>query len=221
MTATLHPGLGEPTPPVPNGLLSPLLTRDLADLNAHFLELGTSPGVEGDPRFGWSEPIRRRLIDTDLATRARIASAPFSLFDLVLPLDGAPGSRARVEDRQPSGAPALLQARCETFVYQAIAFARRLADLEPMALRFVLQLPDDAQRWLAECRIAQLAEAAADPRIIRPRWRVHARFWDVLAGAARRGTPAALQWSHCIGLCLLGATDGAVASLPGRRRPRR
>jgi len=39
--------------------------------------------------------------------------------------------------------------------------------------------------------------------------------------AARRGTPTALQWAHCIGLSLLGVADGDVTPPPPRRRPRR
>ena len=90
-----------------------------------------------------------------------------------------------------------------------------------MALLLVFGLPDDAQRALADCRLAQLAGIASSPHLVRPRWRLHSRFWEMLAAAARRGTPAALEWAHCIGLCLLAAADADVAPVPPRRRPRR
>jgi hypothetical protein len=211
----------EPLAPASSGLLPPALRRDLADLNAQYLELGLATGREGDPRFGWSEPVRHCLLATDLETRARIAAAPFALFGLVLPAAGAGNVAPRVEDGRTANVPAGWQGRYESFAHQAVFLARRLLEAEPMALQLVLGLPDDAQRALADCRLAQLAEIAGSPRMIRPRWRLHSRFWEMLAAAARRGTPAALQWAHCVGLCLVGAADGEVAPAPPRRRPRR
>lgn len=204
-----------------SGLLTPALRRDLADLNAQYLELGLATGLEGDPRFGWSEPVRRCLSETDPETRARIAAVPFALFGLVLPPAGSGTAAPRVEDGRATTAPAGWQGRYESFAHQAMFLARQLLDGEPMALQLVLGLPDDAQRRLAGSRLAQLAEIATGPRVIRPRWRLHSRFWEMLAAAARRGTPTALQWAHCIGLSLLGAADGDVAPAPPRRRPRR
>jgi hypothetical protein len=207
--------------PVRGGLLPPVLRRDLADLNAQYLELGLTQGLDGDPRFGWSEPVRRCLLETDEATRGRVAAAPFALFDLVLPAGCLATPAARVEDSRAAIVPAGWQGRCESFAHQAVFLARRLVEGEPLALRVVMGLPDEMQRWLGECRLTQLAEAAANPRAIRPRWRVHLRFWQTLVGAARRDSPGALQWAHCIGLCLLGAADSDAAPPLPRRRPRR
>jgi len=207
--------------PVRTGLLSPALRRDLADLNAQYLDLGLAPSLDGDPRFGWSEPVRRCLLEADHATRARVAAVPFALFDLVLPAGHLATPPARVEDSRAATGPGTWQGRCESFAHQAVFLARRLVEGEPLALRVVLGLPDDVQQWLAECRLAQLAEFAASPRAIRPRWRLHLRFWEMLVGAARRGSPGALQWAHCIGLCLIGASDADAAPPPPRRRPRR
>jgi hypothetical protein len=203
------------------GLLSPALRRDLADLNVQYLELGLTPGLEGDPRFGWSDPVRCCLRAADSGTRGRIAAVPFALFDLVLPTSGRVTVAPRFEDGPGAAVPAGWQERCKSFAHQAVFFARQLVDGEPLALRLILQLPDDAQQWLAECRLAQLGEIASGSHLIRPRWRLHARFWEMLAAAARRGTPTALEWASCIGLCLLGAADGEVAPAPSRRRPRR
>ena len=72
--------------PVRNGLLPPAVRRDLADLNSQYLELGLVGALESDPRFGWSEAVRRCLLGTDPMTRARMASSPFALFDLALPV---------------------------------------------------------------------------------------------------------------------------------------
>jgi hypothetical protein len=207
--------------PVRSGLLPPALRRDLTDLNSQYLELGLAAGLDGDPRFGWSEPVRRCLLEAEPETRSRIAAVPFALFGLVLCPVGPKTTAARVEDGRAATAPAGWQGRYESFAHQAMFLARQLLDGGPMALQLVLGLSEDVQRQLAESRLVQLAEIAVSPRVIRPRWRLHARFWEMLALAARRGTPTALQWAHCIGLSLLGAADGDVAPLPPRRRPRR
>ena len=206
---------------VRSGLLPPALRRDLTDLNSQYLELGLAAGLEGDPRFGWSEPVRRCLLEAEPETRSRIAAVPFALFGLVLCPAGPGTTAARVEDGRAATAPPGWQGRYESFAHQAMFLARQLLDGDPMAPQLVLGLSEDVQRQLAESRLVQLAEIAVSPRVIRPRWRLHARFWEMLAMAARRGTPTALQWAHCIGLSLLGAADGDVAPLPPRRRPRR
>lgn len=221
MTEPFHHPEQNSLAPARIGLLPPALRRDLTDLNFQYLELGLTAGLEGDPRFGWSEPIRRCLFETDTETRARIAAVPFALFGLVLSPAASGTTAPRVEDGRAATVPAGWQGRYESFAHQAMFLARRLLDAEPMALLLVLGLSDEVQRRLAESRIAQLAEIAVTPRLIRPRWRLHVRFWEVLAMAARRGTPTALQWAHCIGLSLLDAADGNVAPLPPRRRPRR
>jgi len=82
----------------------------------------------------------------------------------------------------------------------------------------VLALSVEARARLMDSRPSQLAELARDPLTIRPRWRLHANFWQTLVGASRRDSPAAVEWAHCIGLCLIGADERAP--LP-RRRARR
>jgi len=216
---TDRPGLG-PHAPVRFGLLSTALRRDLTDLNAQYLELGLAPGSQEDPRFGWSEPVRRCLLAAGADTRARMAAVPFALFGLVLVTGCTQVADARVEDARAPDACTGRAGRCESFAHQAVFLARRLADGEPMVLQLVLGLPQEAQRWLGECRPAQLAQLAGSPQVLRPRWRLHARFWEMLAVAARRGTPTALQWAHCVGLSLLGAADGDQAPATARRRPR-
>jgi hypothetical protein len=210
-----------PLPPVRDGLIPAALRRDLADLNAQYLELGLAPGLEADPRFGWSSAVRHCLLATDAETRARMAVAPFALFGLVLGAAAARGLAPRVEDGPVAALSPDWRGRFQSFAHQAVFLARRLLDGEPMALHLVFGLPDDAQLWLAECRLGQLAEVAASSRVVRPRWRLHERFWEMLVSAARRGTPNALQWAHCSGLCLLGAADGDVVPAPSRHRARR
>ena len=207
--------------PAGSGLIPPALRRDLGDLNSQYLELGLARGLESDARFLWSEPVRRCLLSTDVRTRAAIAGVPFALFGLALGPGGPDNPVPGVEDVPILAAPSGWQARFESFAHQSLFVARRLLDAAPMALQIVFGLPEDAQRWLIECRVVQLAEIASHTRVIRPRWRLHARFWEMLAAAARRGTPDALQWAHCIGLCMLGVADADVAPAPSCHRPRR
>ena len=203
--------------PIVTGLLSPNLRRDLADLNAQYLELGLTAGLEGDPRFAWTDEVRDCLRAAEVATLARVAAAPFALFDLVVPC-GPEATVTRVEDSRPSVSARSLLIRCESLAHQAVFLARRVAEADTPASRVVLALSVEARTRLLDCRPSQLAELARDPRTIRPRWRLHANFWQTLLGAARRDSPAAVEWAHCIGVCLIGADERAPAP---RRRARR
>jgi len=203
--------------PVVTDLLSPSLRRDLADLNAQYLELGLSAELEGDPRFAWAGEVRDCLRAAEVATLTRVAAAPFALFDLLV-TRGPEASVARVEDSRPSVRARSLLIRCESFAHQAVFLARRVAEADTPASRVVLALSVEARARLVDSRPSQLAELARDPCTIRPRWRMHADFWQTLVGASRRDSPAAVEWAHCIGLCLIGADERAP--LP-RRRARR
>jgi hypothetical protein len=201
--------------PLVSGLLSPSLRRDLADLNAQYLELGLACAPDGDPRFAWGEAVRDCLRGAEDATLARVAASPFALFELALPPAQA---AARVEDGRASGRMRVVQSRCESFAHQAAFVAQRVVEQDALAARVVLALSAEARTWLRDCRPSQLAGLATDVHAIRPRWRQHAYFWETLVGAARRDSTAALDWAHCIGLCLIGAEDHAPSP---RRRPRR
>ena len=208
----------EASVPARHGLLSPALRRDLTDLNTQYLDLGLAAGAEADPRFAWDEPTRVSLRSADVDARERLASVPFALFELVIPAAPCPAP-ARVEDGISAGRAGIVAGRCESFAHQAAFLARRLAEGGELVSGVVFALAPEARRWLLECRPSQLAELALDPATIRPRWRAHAQFWQVLVGASCRSSVAALEWAHCIGLCLIGASEGSPATA-GRRRPR-
>lgn len=203
------------------GLLSPVLRRDLTDLNAQYLDLGGGTSSLGDPRFDWSEPVRQRLSGLDSGARLRMAAAPFALFRLVVP-SAAPETAGGIADLawgMPEGG---WVGRSASFAHQAAFFARRLCDSTPLAANVVLDLLPESQSVLASLRPSQLAAFAAHPGFVRPRWPRHLRFWQMLEAAARSESVIATQWAHCVGVCLLGADDGSPA--PGqfvaRRKPR-
>jgi hypothetical protein len=215
---TERPGSEAPLP-VPDGLLSPGLRRDLADLNAQYLALGLTAGAEADPRFDWPEPVRDCLRSVHSETRARLVSVPFALFELAIPAAPLNAPATRIEDGRAVARAGVPPGRSESFAHQAVFLARRLVECGDVVSGVVFSLAPDARRWLLECRPSQLADLALDPATIRPRWRTHAQFWQVLVGAASRSSAAALQWAHCIGLCLIGAGD-VPPEHAARRRPR-
>lgn len=211
----------DPASPVRGGWLQPAVCRDLADLNGQFLALALAPGVDGDPRFEWADGVHGCLAGLDAATITRVAAVPLALFELRLPPPPATVA-ARIEDSRPGAMPAAAwQGRCVSFTHQALFLARRLVEDDVLVARLVLGLSDEAQQWLAACRLGRLAELAEGSAVLRPRWRHHVRFWQLLAGAATRSSPAALQWACCIGLCLTGSGDAATGPAPAHRRRRR
>lgn len=220
MPSPTAPPADTPLAPARHGLLSAVLRRDLADLNAQYLELGLLPALTPDPRFGWCEAVRRCLHDTDAATRARIADSPFALFDVSLPVGPLRAALPRVEDGQPPAATGAGDGRVLSFAHQVAFMAWRLVEGAPLAARIVLGLPPAAEAHLRDLRPSQLAGVAADPGLIRPRWPRQERFWAMLAGAARRDSPAALRWAHCVGVCLLGAGDAPPPGTAVTARPR-
>jgi hypothetical protein len=207
-----------------HGLLPPDLRRDLADLNAQYLDVGLDAQPGMDPRFAWSEGVRLRLAAADRQTRTRMAAVPFALFRLVLPPEGGFDRARGIADLPWPAAGPGWQGRCLSFAHQAAFFARRLLDGAPLAARLVLDLPPDAQALLAGLCPSEVAAAAAHPGLIRPRWPGHLRFWEWLEAAARSDSDSALQWANCMGMCLLGAdtdTGPPGSGADPRRRPRR
>lgn len=215
------------TTPARHGLLSPALRRDLADLNGQFLDLSLVVDRAADPCAGWAEPVRRRLREIDRPTRARMAAAPFALFRLVLPvapLAAPPEPAGGVADLPLAVAATTSSGRWTSFTHQAAFFARRLVDGAALAANVVLDLTPESQSLLAAMAPSQLAAVAEQPGLVRPRWPDHLRFWEMLEAAARRDSAIALQWAHCVGVCLLGVETEGMAGFPagvGRRRPRR
>jgi hypothetical protein len=108
-----------------------------------------------------------------------------------------------------------------SFAHQAAFFARRLVDGAALAASVVLDLTPESQSLLAAMSPSQLAAVAAQPGIARPRWPDHLRFWEMLEAAARRDSAVALQWAHCVGVCLLGVDAAGGAPGAGKRRLRR
>lgn len=206
------------------GLLSHAVRRDLLDLNLAYLDLGLSLAGEDDPLVAWSPAVRDEIAAPDRAVRARMAECPFSLFKFGLAGTVPPGPDSpRVEDTGVLTRPAGRPPGCAEFSASALFAAWRLADSAPIAARIVFGLTPSDELLLNELRPSRVGVLAANPAVVRARWPDRARFWSALRTAAESGTAAALQWVHCMGICLVDGGPVEVGGddpglVPGRRR---
>jgi hypothetical protein len=228
MTRTGYPVDLGPEMLLRGGALTAAVRRDLTDLNRQFLDLGLAPEFASDPRFAWSETVRSGLLETDSATRDRMAECPFALFAIALPgPQSGPGAAvSRVEDATGPVGREPWHGRCVAFAQSALSVASRLADTVPLATRVALGLPSGAELLLAEMRPSEMTQLARCPGLIHPRWPGHQRFWATLCSAARADSASSLRRAHCLGIRLLGAdlSDlalGPCATVLPRYRPPR
>ncbi len=201
------------------GLLTPAIRRDLADLNRQYLELALAPELSDDPRFAWSEVVRSSLVRSDEATLGRMSACPFALFDIQLAVARLPSSPVpfRVADGL-SAAAEPWHGRCLTFAQLALFMALRLAEAAPLALRIALGLSSAAEQKLREMCPSEVAQFAACPEVVRPRWPSNPRFWAMLRCAARVDSASLLQSAHCFGICQLGPGQVTPQSQPASPR---
>lgn len=213
MTPPLN-GPSGPTGPGMPGLLTPAIRRDVADLNRQYLGLAIEPALRVDPRVALPDDVHEPLSSGDEALRVRVASCPFTLFEVSLG-QGLPGGYERgpgVEDARRPLVDAATVARMHSFASVAMFLAWRLADGEPLAFRLVFGLPPGDELRLNQARPTELPQLAGAPRLIRPRWLHHPRFWRLLLRAAAAGSDATLQRVHCAGICMV------IADLQCRER---
>jgi len=203
------------------GCLGAELRRDLADLNAQYLQLGLTPVLADDARFAWTEPVRRALRECHGEALGRLAGMPLALFELGFGRAAGNAASAGVADSRSPSIAADLLARCDSLAQQAVHFARRLVDADDLAAGYVLDMSVATRAWLVERRPSELAEIARHPGLLAPRWRLNAHLWRGLVHAVCRDSPTALQWVCCIAVCLTGASHREPLPAPPRGRPRR
>jgi hypothetical protein len=192
--------------PLDGNLFSPTLRRDLTDLNRQFLSLGLDAVHSEDPRFRLPATIRSLVSGIDAEERRVVAQCPFALFELILPPPDAASlwTHNRVGDQPQPAAQVTASVRSHSFAHSVLALARSLAASLPLSIPLSLGLSGKAETQLVELRPSELASLAGWPGLIRPRWPGNPRVWAVMTEAARQNTDDALQWAHCVGLCLLG-----------------
>jgi hypothetical protein len=206
-----------------HGFLTPLLRRDVADVNRQFLELALEPGLAGDPRFALPDEVGRALAMGGEALMSRVAACPFTLFRVTLTPGVGPGvdRRSGVEDARRPLVDAATCARTHAFAHMALFLAWRLADDAPLALRFVLGLSEADELLLNETRPSDLLRLAQAPQLIGPRWLREARYWRLLLRAAASDTESTLRRVHCAGICLVVAGLRLHDARASGKRPRR
>lgn len=206
------------------GLLSRAVRRDLFDLNLAYLEIGLAMVDADDPLVAWAPAVRSEIEVAGPAVRERMAECPFSLFKISLPVgkDANPDG-PRVEDTGARSAVGVRAACCVEFSSTALFAAWRLADSAPLAARIVFGLTPAEECRLNELSPSKVAALAGNPNVVRARWPDRPRFWAALRSAAESATPVALQWAHCMGICLIegGPTESRgpdPGAATGRRR---
>lgn len=193
------------------GFLTSSIRRDVSDLNRQYLDLALEPALVADPRVALPEEIRPALLDGGDALLTRLASSPFTLFEVSLGLGSLGGHdrAAGVEDAKRPPIDLATTARVQSFANVAVFLAWRLADGEPLAFRIVFGLSPTDELRLNQARPTDLPRLASAPGLIRPRFARQPRFWRLLVRAASTGSEATLQRVHCAGLCTV------IADLPG------
>lgn len=226
MNALLPPPSGPGTDLASRGnLLAPVIRRDIADLNRQYLMLNQEPQLAEDPRFRLSPALQSKLSGCSAEARERLTQCPFSLFQLHLPdaAESASLAAGRIADtRGEQALDAAAAARCHVFTLLSISVARQIAETLPLSPRIALGVSAATESRLAGMRPSELAQVAAWPGLIRPRWPRHERYWGMLIAASQVSDPGALRRAYCVGLCLLtGAGACAVTAAAPPTRPRR
>jgi hypothetical protein len=151
-----------------------------------------------------------------------MAACPFALFEIHLPAERhgvAPPAPFRVEEGVVIAAGVeQWQARCLELAQFALFLALRLIDAAPLAIRMTLGVSPPAELRLHGMCPSEVAQFAARPDVLRPRWPSHSRFWAMLQTAARVDSASLLQSAHCLGICLLAPELRPPGSRPARTR---
>jgi hypothetical protein len=188
--------------------------RDLAELNAGFLEL-----VAGGADARLPESVLAGLRAMEARRRHRLGVLPFALFGFGFEEEGfwsgllSPGVR-ELEPGYPSPEP-----RTERFTLVVLTALRGLARVAPHATSAWIGLPEATRRRLAQLEIGLLAPVAvhAAPRL-RGRLSLREPVWLRLIEAAERDDAEQLRL-----LAALGSQWTIRRSLgigPPRARPR-
>lgn len=204
--------------PLQGRILSEAVLRDVADLNTRYLEIVLEEGVEDDPLVGWSCEALGALRGTDRAVLVRMAACPFALFQIDL-MARQLGARdgARVEDRSAAGTNPSLGMGLASFRRVALFTAWRLADGSPLAARIAFGLSPSGELELNEMCPTEVARLADARGVVRARWPENTRFWLMLRAAAQSQCPQALQWAHCVGICLMDREPRHAGAQAGER----
>lgn len=206
-------------------LLNAAVRRDIADLNRLFLTHALDPAHRAD---SWFQLPPATLLQFERAppdALERAVCMPLALFELVFPDpgDATDWRTGAVGDAERHSGD---QARDEirrSFGLVVLSVARRLAEGAPLAARIAFGLSAGVESRLSSLSPSETFRLASWQELVRPRWPSHARFWNMLTGAAAGSCKEDLSWAYSAGLCLLGQCERAPATLRyagTERRPR-
>ncbi|MFM7067260.1 MAG: hypothetical protein ACKO0U_10600 [Gammaproteobacteria bacterium] len=196
-------------------MAEPALTEaNLGFLERAALAAGAQPrsGVASASCFGLSAEHASRLLRLLPAERARLATAPFALWDLRF---GDSHYWAGVLEARAAPPPSLPSA--SRWVRGATVLAWHLAQRGGLIAALSVGMTPGVQAlWSAMPLGALEAVAAAGEDVLSARWAGHPRFWDRMLQAIERDDESALVAVRHLGWQLL-ATDGLRPTLARRR----
>jgi hypothetical protein len=206
-------------------LLNAAVRRDIADLNRLFLTHAMDPVHRADSWFQLPAATLQQFERAPPEAIERAVRMPVALFELVFPepVDAADWRAGAVGDAERHSGD---QARDEirrAFGLVVLSVARRLAEGVPFAARIAFGLSASIESRLSSLSPSETFRLASWQELVRPRWPSHARFWNMLTGAAAGSRKEDLSWAYSAGLCLLGQCERAPATLRyagTERRPR-
>lgn len=210
---------------LPQGnLLNARVRRDIADLNRLFLERALHPTHGLDPWFRLPAPAVDRLRAASPDALERAARCPFALFELALPPCDEPETWAvdAVADDPEGGLLEQTQREARrAFGVAALGLVRALTEGAPLAPRLTFGLRAGTEARLAAFSLADSYRVAIWHGLIRPRWHLHERYWNLLAELVP--SEEGVRWAYAAGVCLLVQCDrrASVAKSPAHRLPRR
>lgn len=210
---------------LPQGnLLNGRVRRDIADLNRLFLERALHPTHGLDPWFRLPAPAVDRLRAATPDSLERAARCPFALFELALPPSDEPETWAvdAIADGPEGGILEQTQREARrAFGVAALGLLRALTEGTPLAPRITFGLRAGTEARLAAFSLADSYRVASWHGLIRPRWHLHERYWNLLADSVP--SEEAARWAYAAGVCLLVQCDrrAGTAKAAPQGQPRR
>lgn len=207
-------------------LLNHAIRRDIADLNRLFLAHALDPVHREDNWFQLPTLTVRQLEQAAPEALERAAWTPLALFELSLPAPDEPTpcwQGAAVGDAEWTSTNRSQSEARRSFGLVALGVVRRLAEGVPLASRIAFGLAPASESRLSALSPSETFRWASWQGLVRPRWPSHARFWNMLAGAATGAGKDDLHWAYSTGLCLLGRCEREPALVrygAASRRPR-
>ena len=206
-----------PRGPWPHDLPDPRVQRELQELNLRFVELVAAIAGQPDRRapenavLGLDAAVASRIARLRPARRVALARCPYSLHGISLEDSAfwADAARGGGAERYGPGRPTpegALVTEVRDFLFLSLAWAWHLANVSPVAARWMLGASSSALECLATLPFGSLRHLANDsPGLLHARLCDQRRFWSDLVTATESGSRQARFAAVSLGLQLSAA----------------